>query len=109
MDVFSFAGRMPRLQATQTPDKSGWPSAVRGVGFGASWGFAAAWPCSDTVNAATNSAATIDVKSRIFITAPSWIEVARIAQPDLDGVAVVERHLSQETEVLGTVTSCVAF
>src|SRR5262245_28393274 len=109
MDVFSSAGRMPRLPATQTPDRSGWPSAVRGVGFGGSCVLGAACPCSDAVNAATTSAATIDVKSRIFITAPSWIEVARVAQPDLDGVAVVERYLSQEAEVLGTISSCVAF
>src|SRR5215510_9255375 len=34
-----------------------------------------------------------------------WI---RIAQPDLDGVAVVESDLSEEPEVLGTITGTIA-
>src|SRR6185503_9628904 len=40
---------------------------------------------------------------------PSRIEVVRIAQPDLNRVAVVERYLPEEPEVLGTITGCVAF
>src|SRR5678816_393145 len=37
---------------------------------------------------------------------PLWI---RIAQPDLDGVAVIEGYLPEETEVLGTITGGIAF
>src|SRR6185503_1675086 len=40
---------------------------------------------------------------------PSRIEVVRIAQPDLNRVAVVERYLPEEPEVLGTITGCIAF
>src|SRR5262245_14242459 len=37
---------------------------------------------------------------------PLWI---RIAQPDLDRVAVVEGYLPEEPKVLGTITGCIAF
>src|SRR4029434_3291633 len=39
---------------------------------------------------------------------PSRIDVVRIAEPHLDRVAVVERHLPEESEVLRTITGCIA-
>src|SRR5262245_21920581 len=95
---------MPRLPATQTPDRSGCPSAARGVGFGGAAGaFAGCWACSEAASVATRNAVSI------LMAAPLRVDVVRIAEPHLNRAAVVEGDLAEEPEVLRPVAGGIAF
>src|SRR5262245_28054939 len=84
--------RSPNPPPTQTPERSGLPSAVRGIGFSA--GF---WSCATSESEIrTRAASPIEMRRRVTCPAPSLLLAARAGRRSrIQLAAVGKSHLSR--------------